>query len=98
MIVVFAARTKQWEFIRQKVGSTFLISLGYLSNSGNRQITQRVNINKEITNLLESGETQITAPLSPLPRNIQSISPTEALSLTRPSSLGSKTLVEEPIA
>ena len=93
-IVVFAAKTRLWEYTKQKVGSIFSINLEFLSNSGRRQITLRVPISEEARRLLESGETQTIAP-SPNSATRNTLFPQqEEPTPPSPSSQGSRTAVD----
>jgi len=93
-IVVFAAKTKLWEYTRQKVGSIFSINLEYQLSFGRRQITLMVPINKDLRRVLESGETQITAPLPNSATRIIPFPQQEEAYPPSPSSQGSRTAVD----
>jgi len=93
-IVVFAAKTRLWEYTRQKVGSIFSISLEYQSNFGRRRITLRAPINEDLRRLLEIGETQTTVPLHNSATRTTPFPQQEEASPQTSSSLGSRTAVD----
>jgi len=94
MTVVFAARTRLWEYTRQRVGSIFSINLEYLSNSGRRRIILRAPINEDLRRLLEIGETQTTVPSPNSATRTTPFPQQEEASPQTPSSQGSRTAVD----